>query len=97
MTALKIHFCSTAVSSVLFAVAIGSVRLRRDKYWLQLCFPWQAAGYAGCYIFPAGLFSIIGTATSLRDGLFGIQTPVEAEDFEHHSTLALGPTQRHVT
>lgn len=96
MTALKIHFGSDAVSSVLFAVASGSVRLCIDKYWLRLCIPWQAAEYLGSYTFRAGRFSIVGTATSLRDGRFGIQTPVEGEDFEHHSRPALGPTQRHV-
>jgi len=96
VTALKIHFCSTEVSSVLFVVASGSVRLCIDKYWLRFCFPWQAAEYLGSYMFRACQFSTVGTATSLRDGRFGIQTPVEAEDFKYHFRLALGSMQRHV-
>jgi len=96
VTALKIRFCSTAVSAVLLAVASSNVRLCIGKYWLSLYFPWQSAEYLGSYIFRAGRFSIVGTATSLRDGLFGIQTPVETEDFEHHSRLTLGPTHHHL-
>ena len=72
------------------------MRLCIEKCWLRLCFSWQAAEYLGSYIFRAGWFSIGGTATSLRDGRFGIQTPVEGVEFEHQSRLALGPTQRHV-
>jgi hypothetical protein len=69
------------------------MRLCTDKYWLRLCFLWQAAEYLGSYISHAGLFIIVGIATLLRDGRFGIQTPVRVEDFAHYYRQALGPMQ----